>query len=76
MPLSFDHLVEMRNRSVWLEYRYPEYNSGYRQVGLIRAWFLHPSSPNRQLYGITWRCWEKEPSAEEMLTAEWEELRK
>lgn len=70
-PYSFEELSTVTDAHIYLEYRQPEYSSGYRRTAWIRAWMGSEKGPNRALYGKTWRCWEKEPTREETLGAEW-----
>lgn len=72
MPLTLEELDSANNEIVYLEYRYPEYNSGYRKTSWVRSWIAHPMGINRTLYGKTWRCWLKEPTEEESRKAKWE----
>ena len=58
---------------VYIEYRYPEYSSGYRLIGWAREYLGSRKGPNRALYGKTWRCWDTQPGAEEIMAAEWKE---
>lgn len=71
MLLTLEQIDANPKGNVYLEYRYPEYNSGYRKVSWIRAWLGHPSGKNRSLYGRTWRCWSEKPSEGERV--EWED---
>lgn len=58
---------------VYLEYRYPEYNGGYRKTSWVKAWIGSKQSINRSLYGKTWRCWTQKPGAEESKNEKWME---
>lgn len=71
--MTIEELDALKNETVYLEYRYPSYNSGYRKTSWIRAWLGSTKSTNRALYGITWRCWEKKPTEEESKAVEWRE---
>jgi hypothetical protein len=71
--MTIEELDALKNETVYLEYRYPSYSSGYRKTSWIRAWLGSTKSPNRALYGITWRCWDTQPGAEELMAAEWKE---
>lgn len=71
VPYTLEELRTTPNSTVYLEYRYPEYNSGLRRKGLILAGLASTKGPNRALYGKTWRCWAKKPSDDERGNAEW-----
>lgn len=71
IPYTLDELDTTSKIDVYLEYRHPEYNSGYRLTRWVRAWLGSTKSPNRVLYGKTWRCWAKKPSDEETKLARW-----
>ena len=71
MPYTFEELLTVNRETVYLEYRYPEYNSGYRKARWVRAFLGYKTSPNTSLYGKTWRCWERMPSEEETKNAAW-----
>lgn len=73
MPYTFEELLTVNREIVYLEFRYPEYSSGYRKTNRVIAYLGYKTSPNRALYGKTWRCWERMPSEEESKNAEWEE---
>lgn len=71
MPLTLEELDLVRNETVYMEYRYPEYTSGYRKTAWVRAWIGNPVGINYTLYGKTWRCWLRKPTEEETRTANW-----
>ena len=76
MPAHLFNLEELdKAKRIWvyLEYRYPEYSSGYRMIGWVRGFLGSRKGPNRALYGKTWRCWDTKPGAEELMAAEWKE---
>lgn len=73
MPLTLEELKSIPNTTVYLEYRYPEYNSGYRGRRWVLAYLAYSKSPNRLLYGKTWRCWLRKPTEEETQSADWME---
>lgn len=71
MPYTLEQLDTAEVKEIYLEYRRPEYSSGYRNTAWVRAWMASRKSPNRALYGKTWRCWEHEPNAKEASEADW-----
>ena len=71
MPYTFEELLTVNRETVYLEYRYKEYSSGYRRTGWVRAFLCYKTSPNPALYGKTWRCWERMPTEEESRNAVW-----
>ena len=72
VPLTLEQVFQQPTGLVYLEYRFPEYCSGYRTVGWIKAWLGHVRSPNRALYGKTWRCWSTKPTAADSFNSDWE----
>ena len=73
MLLTLDQLDDSSIETVWFEFKYPEYSSGYRKRKNVRATFGSTRGPNRALYGKTWRCWTEKPSEEEQIGAKWKE---
>lgn len=71
MLLTLEQIAAIPEGKVYLEYRYPQYSSGYRDASYIRAWHGHPRSKNRARYGKTWRCWSEKPSEGEWM--KWED---
>ena len=73
-PLTLEQVFQQTTGLVYCEYRFPEYNSGYRTVVWVKAWLGHPRSPNRVRYDKAWRCWAEKPTDEERINAVWEEI--
>jgi hypothetical protein len=70
-PYTLEELLTIPNTTVYLQYRYPEYSSGYRGTRWVRAYLGYRKSPNKELYGKAWRCWERMPTNEEKEAARW-----
>lgn len=70
MLLTLEQIAANPKGKVYLEYRHPEYTSGYREASWIKAWIGKPNGKHSAQYGRTWRCWSEKPSEEECV--EWE----
>lgn len=70
-PYTLEELDKVKVPKVWIEYRYPQYNSHLVPTVEVRAFWASPKGINRSLYGKTWRCWSEKPSEEERV--EWED---